>query len=113
MLREGEKMNNITGKPRLFYIDNIRSFVIILVVIAHVCITYSGVGGWYYIENDYDEINYIYLIIFGLIIGFLASWAMSLMFFIAGYFVPKTYDNKGFLKFITAKLIRLGIPFLI
>ncbi len=36
---------------RLHWIDNLRILVIILVVILHAAVTYSGIGGWYFKEN--------------------------------------------------------------
>lgn len=98
---------------RLVYIDNIRSLIIILVVIAHVVITYSGIGGWYYVEKHYDEIPIIEFVVFGLFIGILASFSMGILFLFAGYFLPSGYDRKGFLRFIKDKLIRLFIPVLL
>ena len=37
-------------KPRMAYIDNIRWTVIAMVVLVHACVTYSGLGSWYYKE---------------------------------------------------------------
>jgi peptidoglycan/LPS O-acetylase OafA/YrhL len=38
---------------------------------------------------------------------------MSLLFFVAAYFVPRTADRKGSWGFLRGRLKRLGIPFLV
>ena len=40
------------ARPRLAYIDNLRWLMIVLVVLVHVCVTYSGLGSWYYKEEQ-------------------------------------------------------------
>jgi len=37
--------------PRLTWIDNLRTFIILLVVNMHACVTYSHVGSWYITEE--------------------------------------------------------------
>lgn len=38
---------------------------------------------------------------------------MSLLFLIAGYFVPGSFDRKGFARFLKERTVRLGFPSLI
>lgn len=104
---------NNFGNHRMVFIDNIRSLLIVLVVFAHASITYSGVGGWYYIENNVEDMNSIQLIGFGFSIAFTAAYSMGFLFLLAGYFVPAAYDRKGFFHFVKGRLIRLGIPVLL
>ena len=42
---------------RLGYLDNLRSFVIFLVIVTHTMVTYSGLGGWYYKEINTASLN--------------------------------------------------------
>lgn len=96
---------------REVYIDNLRLFVIIQVVIIHFAVTYSGIGGWYYIENtNPDTLTFVIL---GIYESFTQAYFMGFLFLISGYFVPKSYDKKGPAKFVKDRLIRLGIPTLI
>lgn len=37
----------MNGNRRLLYLDNIRLLVILLVVVVHAGMTYSGSGRWY------------------------------------------------------------------
>src|SRR5512147_2856343 len=98
-------------KPRLYFIDNLRWLMIIFVVLMHVNVTYSMLGGWYYIEKaKLDLFQNIYFGIYG---SFTQAYFMGFLFFIAGYFVPASYDRKGFGQFVKERLIRLGVPTLL
>ena len=43
----------------------------------------------------------------------LQGFFMALLFFVAGYFVPKSYDAKGAPSFLAGRLFRLGLPTLL
>lgn len=93
---------------RLLFIDNLRWLMIILVVIMHLNVTYSSFGSWYYVEKrPLDALSYT---LFGMYGSFIQAFFMGFLFLIAGYFVPGSFDKKGAGKFITDRLIRLGIP---
>jgi surface polysaccharide O-acyltransferase-like enzyme len=96
---------------RQFYIDNIRLTMIILVVLVHTSVTYSGIGGWYYIENK--SVDTVSKIIFAMFNTFTQAYFMGFLFLIAGYFIPGAYDKKGPVKFIKERLLRLGLPVVI
>lgn len=98
-------------KKRLSYIDNLRMFVIILVVVLHISLTYSGTSVWYYPEVR--PLGFAESAFFSFFQTFLQSFFMGFLFMIAGYFVPRSYDRKGFGKFIKDRAVRLGIPALI
>ena len=46
-----------TRAGRLFFVDNIRVFLTILVILHHLMITYAGTGSWTYNENREDLIT--------------------------------------------------------
>ncbi len=99
-----------SGK-RLLFIDNLRWLMIIFVVIMHLNVTYSTLGSWYYVEKS--SLDVFSKIIFALYGSFTQAYFMGFLFLIAGYFIPGSYDKKGALKFISDRLIRLGIPTLV
>ena len=76
--------NPVQGN-RIFFLDNLRTFMIFLVVLIHVGIVYesSGVGGLFWIVYDPSTIN-----IFEIIDLIIDLFVMSTIFFIAGYFTP-------------------------
>lgn len=98
-------------QTRLLYIDNLRSIIIIVVVMGHVVCTYSGLGLWYYVENKVLDIGS--MIFFGSFLSLAQSFIMSFLFMLAGYFIPLSFDRKGPAKFIKDRLYRLGLPLLI
>jgi glucan biosynthesis protein C len=102
---------NISNPDRLFFIDNIRWLMIVFVVIMHAAVTYSNLGSWYYTEPM--ELGTASLAFFGIYQSFTQAYSMGLLFFIAGYFVPRSFDRKGFSKFLRGRAVRLGIPTLI
>lgn len=100
------------AKPgRLFFIDNIRWLMIIFVVMTHAAVTYSNLGMWYYIEPA--KLDIVSLAFFGIYQSYMQAYSMGLLFLIAGYFVPGSFDRKGFSKFLSDRAVRLGIPTLI
>jgi surface polysaccharide O-acyltransferase-like enzyme len=98
-------------KNRLAYLDNLKAFTIILVVIIHTAVTYSGIGSWFYIENKTVDSASFYFFFF--VESFNQAFFMSLFFLIAAYFVPSALDKKGAKQFILDRLFRLGTPTLI
>lgn len=95
----------------MYYIDNIRWLMIIFVVLTHAAVTYSGLGSWYYKEPA--NLDILSFAIFGIYQSFTQAYSMGLLFLIAGYFVPRSFDHKGFYKFLSDRAIRLGVPTLI
>jgi glucan biosynthesis protein C len=92
---------------RLLFVDNLRIYLTILVILHHLIIIYSGSGGWIYHEGRQDEITSALGELFTAINH---SYFMGLFLLIAAYFVPGSYDRKGAWRFMKDRLIRLGIP---
>jgi len=101
--------NRARFKARLFFIDNLRIALIILVVLHHLSITYGHSGGWYYYEGKPDELTTILFTMFNIINQ---AFFMGLFFMISGYFTPGSYERKGTRLFLKDRLYRLGIPIL-
>ena len=95
----------MTDKKRLYYLDNLKVFLIILVIIHHVGQAYGLTGGTWFYSYPGERVKPL-----GLFFLFNASFFMGLFFFISGYFLPASFDRHGARKFITDKLIRFGIP---
>ena len=51
MTHESAVDQNVTTKPRLLYIDNLRILLTILVIMHHLAIGYGGPGDWAYREQ--------------------------------------------------------------
>jgi len=94
-------------QTRFFYMDNLRIFLTILVILHHAAIAYGASGDWVITEAASDPISPI---IFTLFTAINQSYFMAAFFLLAGYFTPLSYEKKGTLKFLGDRLIRLGIP---
>ncbi|MFX1327394.1 MAG: acyltransferase family protein [Promethearchaeota archaeon] len=105
-----EEIQLTTLKTRLLYLDKLRIFLTILVILHHAAIAYGGSGGWAVREAASDSISPI---IFTLFNAINQSFFMSAFFLLAGYFTPRSYEEKGSLKFLKDRLIRLGIPLIL
>lgn len=104
-----EAKDRFFKSDRILFVDNIRILLTILIVLHHVAVAYGGSGGWPLKEAPSDPISPIILFLFNAINQ---SYVLSLFFLLAGYFVPRSYDKKGPIRFVRDRLIRLGVPLL-
>jgi fucose 4-O-acetylase-like acetyltransferase len=98
-------------KERQFYLDNLRTLIIVFVVMHHLAVTYSGFGSFYYIEGKHLDI--LSTIWFAFYLSFQQAYFMGFLFLIAGYFAAGSCDRKGFSRFVGERFKRLVIPSLI
>jgi glucans biosynthesis protein C len=92
---------------RLFFVDNIRIFLTILVILHHLTVIYAGTGSWIYNEGRQDSLA---AALGDWFCSVNQSYFMGLFLFISAYFIPGAYDRKGAGRFLKDRLIRLGIP---
>ncbi|MFD0795581.1 acyltransferase family protein [Mucilaginibacter litoreus] len=92
---------------KLFYIDNIRILLTILVILHHACVCYGAPGGWYYKEQTATVGALIPMTMF---VSLNQSFFMGFFFLLSGFFTYSSYHRKGALRFFTDRLVRLGIP---
>jgi hypothetical protein len=79
----------------------------------HSAVTYSGLGGWYYIEGSPEKLSIFGLVFFGLTQSFMQAWIMGILFFISAYLATKALAKRTSLTFIKERLFRLGLPLLL
>jgi glucan biosynthesis protein C len=95
-------------QQRIFYLDYLRAFMVLLVVLEHCGLPYSphfqqtaylgdGPGhaffDWLHFHND--------------------AVMMPFLFLLAGYFVLPSLTRRGFVSFFQEKIVRLVIPFIV
>jgi len=90
--------------------DALRGCLTLLVVLHHTAITYGAIGGWYVHERMPDRSLASALLVFFCTVN--QAYFMGLFFLLAGYFTPAALERKGPLRFIGARLLRLGVPIL-
>jgi len=96
-----------TGPARLYFLDNLRVLLIMLVIAHHVGQAYGPTGGAWPISEPTRAG------ILGAMFVINRSFFMSLFFMIAGYFTVGSYDAHGLAAFVKGRLLRLGIPTLV
>jgi glucan biosynthesis protein C len=100
-----------SARSRLAYVDNLRTFLITIVVLGHLSVTYGIDADWYYYESGDVNLLVYALTMIGAIIAI--GFGLQLFFMIAGHFTPASYDRKGPGRFLADRVKRLGIPWLI
>jgi fucose 4-O-acetylase-like acetyltransferase len=95
---------------RIHWMDNLRTFLIFLVVAYHAAGAYENSGLWasFWIVDDpatNDLVWFLYTII--------DFFVMPTMFFLAGYVTPMSLDNKAGWAFFKSRFRRLIIPWII
>jgi glucan biosynthesis protein C len=111
-MSEHEMTERKSAKPRtrLYYLDNLRIYLTVLVILHHATLAYGGNGNWGVDDPAVDEISPIFLTFFNAVNQ---SYFMSAFFLPAGYFTPRSLEKKGARRFLIDRLIRLGIPILV
>lgn len=102
----------VSKKPRLYFIDHLRSTMMMRLIVLHLAITYGAIAPWYYYDPAYgsDFVALILLTAFVLING---AFSMSFFFLLSAYFLPGSYERKGARAFLKDKFMRLGIPLVV
>ncbi|WP_438483953.1 acyltransferase family protein [Streptomyces sp. S186] len=95
-------------RPRLYYVDNLRITLTVLVVLHHTAVTYGDIPLWYYTEPAKGGSG----LLLDAFVMINQAFFMGFFFMIAGYFTPPSYDRKGPGPFLRDRLKRLGIPLL-
>jgi hypothetical protein len=95
---------------KIYYIDNLRVFLITLVVLHHSFITYGAPGGWYYKE---PTTHMVALNLMTLFVSVNQSFFMGFFFFLSALFIESSIEKKGPGRFVADRLKRLGIPLIL
>jgi peptidoglycan/LPS O-acetylase OafA/YrhL len=95
---------------RIHWMDNLRTVIILLVVLYHVGGVYEAAGlwGWFWIVDDPATIAWVGIV--GIVFDI---FMMSTLFFVSGYLAPASLENRTGWKFLKGKFKRLIIPWLI
>jgi fucose 4-O-acetylase-like acetyltransferase len=95
---------------RIYFLDNLRTFMIFLVVLNHAGIVYesSGIGAIFWIVDD-PSINNLC----GILNLVIDIFVMSIIFFVSGFLVPLSVKTKTGWQFVASKFRRLMIPWVV
>lgn len=97
-------------RNRIYFLDNVRTFMIFLVVLIHAGGVYESTGLWgfFWIVDDpatHALPGHLFLIV--------DIFVMSTIFFVSGYLTPPSLKKKNGWLFIKSKFKRLMIPWII
>jgi len=95
---------------RIYFLDNLRTFMIFLVILCHAGGVYESSGAWasFWIVDDPSTNN-----LSGLLFLIMDIFTMPTIFFISGFFAPSSMRNKKGWAFLKSKFRRLIIPWII
>ena len=93
------------------WFDQLRTFVIVLVVNLHACVTYSHVGSWY--TQEAPEPTLLEKLPFAFWQAHLQSFFMGILFLLSGALAHGSIERRGPAGFARGRLLRLGVPCLL
>ncbi len=101
---------NPVRRKRIRWMDNLRTIIILCVVLYHVGGVYEAAGlwGWFWIVDDPATISWVGIL--GIVFDI---FMMPTLFFVSGYLTPPSLDNKTGWDFLKGKFKRLMIPWAI
>ncbi len=100
-----ENQDRLT-RQRLLFLDNVRTWMVLIVVVFHVALAYCSLPLWPIIDPPPIAV---------------ADWVfrlsdvfmMAILFFVAGYFAVPSIDRWGAMEFLKRKAVRLMVPWLL
>jgi glucan biosynthesis protein C len=99
------------SRSRLIFADNLRTALVILVVLHHLAVIYGANIGFYYVEPAYSQVLALLLLVIFQLLN--QAYFMGFFFLLSGYFTPGSFERKGPRVFLKDRLTRLGIPLLV
>lgn len=98
------------GREKLYFLENLRTFLIFLVVLVHAGVVYesSGLMAPFWIVDDPATSD-----LPGLVNLILDIFVMATIFFVSGFLAPSSLERQGTGRFLASKVRRLIVPWLI
>ncbi|MGW6447579.1 acyltransferase family protein [Lentzea sp. NPDC055074] len=98
---------------RLSAVDNLKVILVAWVIGGHALLGYAAIGGW-----PYDEVNEVTFhpgveTVLAALVGPSGLFFMGTFYFMAGIFTPGSIERKGRRRFVTERLFRLGLPWVV
>lgn len=99
-----------TSRDRIYWLDNLRTFMIFLVIVLHAGLVYesSGIAAFFWIVDDPSTND-----LSGILNLIIDIFVMSTIFFISGFLAPQSLKSKRGFAFLKSKFNRLIIPWFI
>jgi len=91
-------------KKRMHWLDNLKTFLIIGVVLGHTAMTFSLGGAGINFEPTTEKTWFMMIVL--ILICIVKPLVVPLFFFISGFFAPSSLDRKGPQGFMRANFLR-------
>ena len=102
------KKPEMTMKTRINFLDNLRTFLIFLVVLYHAGFVFQSALATNWIVVDAVKTDSI-----GLIGLYIDLFVMFTMFFISGYLIPRSVEKNTTWEYVKSKFKRIMVPWLL
>jgi hypothetical protein len=100
--------------PRHLYVDNLKTLLICAIIAVHAVMGYAdAVEVWTYTAFREVTLSQATQLVLFIAVGPFALFVMPLFFLVAGLLTPASLERKGTTRFVTDRLLRLGVPFLV
>lgn len=107
-------MRDHRSPTRLVYLDNLKVVLIAVIIALHAVLGYAGiVEAWTYSELREVTLNVAVEMTLLVLVSPFGFFLIALLFLVAGLLTPPSYDRKGARRFVTDRLLRLGVPFVV
>jgi hypothetical protein len=97
---------NASGQSRLYFMDNIRLFLVLMVVNTQASRVFMGGDEPFQVESRPSY----FLTCMGALANLNSAYVYALFFLLSGYFAPSCLDCQGLRTFLTYRMKRLGLP---
>jgi glucan biosynthesis protein C len=98
----------MSERPRLYFLDNLRAFVIVMVIVVHASITYMAYAPeWWYVLDPHRSV------LFTMLVLVVDVPNMPALFFVAGYLALPSLARRGPGGFVRQKVVRLAVPWVV
>jgi peptidoglycan/LPS O-acetylase OafA/YrhL len=102
---EGSSIVVSQGKTeRLFFVDALRVLIVLFVIVHHAAQAYGPTGGMWPVHDQAQSDWFLPFYTVN------AAFGLGLLFLLAGYFVPSSYERKGPRRFLRERWVRIGVP---
>ncbi|AJQ29604.1 acyltransferase family protein [Pelosinus fermentans] len=102
-----EKSTKGNMENRMYFMDNLRAFIILLVIVFHVAIGYMAPAPeWWYVVDIKSHP------VFNLFVMTTDVFIMPILFLLAGYFTMPVLEKQGMSTFLREKFFRIVLPWI-
>lgn len=93
---------------RIHHLDNLRAVAMLLGVLLHAAMAYAGPAQEFWLATDPRS-----SVVINGAVSFIHLFRMSLFFLLSGYFAALLVKRRGVNAFLTNRLVRIVIPFVL